>query len=100
MTTYAAVPQMHRTRRQVQRLSVGHDAPHPLRRGKSRPPVRVPGGRGAYAIRALPEEKPRLLKKTGPEVDNVRPLKSPVSPSFPTRNVAFGSAPCLICALG
>ena len=27
-------------------------------------------------------------------------LKSPVSPSAPTRHVAFGSAPCLICALG
>src|SRR5215472_9019510 len=48
----------------------------------------------------LAEEKPRLPKKTGPEADSVRPLKSPVSPSAPTRNVAFGSAPCLICALG
>jgi hypothetical protein len=36
----------------VWRWSVGHDAPYPLRRGKSRPPVRVPGGRSAYAIRA------------------------------------------------
>jgi hypothetical protein len=26
-----------------------------VRRGKSRPPVRVPNGRGAYAIRALPD---------------------------------------------
>jgi len=62
------------------------------RRGKPRLPVRVPGGRDAYAIRASPEEKPRLPKKTGPEADSVRPLKSPVSPSAPTRNVAFGSA--------
>jgi hypothetical protein len=54
----------------------------------------------AVAIRALPEEKPRLPKKTGPELDSVRPLKSPVSPSAPTRPVALGSAPCLICALG
>ena len=38
-------------------------------------------------------EKPRLPKKTGPELDSVRPLKSPVSPSAPTRPVAFGSAP-------
>src|SRR5262249_30215697 len=33
-------------------LFLGHDAPYPLRRGKSRPPVRVPGGRRAYAIRS------------------------------------------------
>src|SRR5262245_42365258 len=67
---------------------------------KSRPVAPQSAGRGAHAICALPEEKPRLLKKTGPEADSVRPLKSPVSPSAPTRNVAFGSAPCLICALG
>ena len=36
----------------------------------------------------MPEEKPRLPKKTGPELDRVRPLKPPVSPSAPTRNVA------------
>src|SRR5215813_9071977 len=54
--------------------------------------VRTHGGSGRLAIRALPEEKPRLPKKTGPELDSVRPLKSPVSPSAPTRNVAFGSA--------
>src|SRR5215467_582192 len=34
---YAAVPQMHRTRRQVRRWSVGHDAPSELRCDKSRP---------------------------------------------------------------
>src|SRR5262245_61533484 len=46
------------------------------------------------------EEKPRLPKWTGLELDRVRPLKSSVSPSAPTRNVAFGSAPCLtgICS--
>jgi hypothetical protein len=38
---------------------------------------------GAYATRVLPEEKPRLPKKTGPELDRVRPLTSPVSPSAP-----------------
>ena len=38
-------------------------------------------------------EKPRLLTTTGLELDSVRPLKSPVSPSAPTRPVAFGSAP-------
>src|SRR5262249_3526679 len=59
-----------------------------------------PVGRGAYAIRALPEEKPRLPKKTGPEADSVRPLKSPVSPSAPPRTVPFGSAPGVFCALG
>ena len=32
--------------------------------------------------------------RTGLELDSVRPLKSPVSPSAPTRNVEFGSAPC------
>jgi hypothetical protein len=31
---------------------VGHDAPGKLRYGKSRPPVRVPGGRGAFKISA------------------------------------------------
>jgi hypothetical protein len=43
----------HRTRRQpcVGRLVTTR--PNPVRRCKSRPPVRVPGGRGAYAIRAL-----------------------------------------------
>src|SRR6516165_5696697 len=46
------------------------------------------------------KERPRLPKRSGLEWDSVRPLKSPVSPSAPTRNVAFGSAPCLICALG
>jgi hypothetical protein len=44
--------------------------------------------------------KPRLPEWTGLELDSMRPLQSPVSPSAPTRNVAFGSAPCLICALG
>src|SRR5262249_19192806 len=39
------------------------------------------------------KEKPRLPKRAGLELDRVRPLKSPVSPSAPTRNVAFGSAP-------
>src|SRR5262249_15465101 len=43
-----------------------------------------------------PKKKPRLPKKTGPELDSMRPLKSPVSPSAPTRPIAFGSAPCLI----
>jgi hypothetical protein len=50
-------------------------------------------------IRIGLEEKPRLPKWTGLELDRARPLKSPVSPSAPTRNVALGSAPCLICAL-
>jgi hypothetical protein len=31
---------------------VGHDAPGKLRYGKSRPPVRVPGGRGAFKVSA------------------------------------------------
>src|SRR5262245_27927308 len=38
LMTQAAVPQMHRTRRQALRWSVGHDAPDP-RYGKSRPAV-------------------------------------------------------------
>jgi hypothetical protein len=71
----------------------------PAGRGKSRPVVLLSGGSGRLRD-PLPEEKPRLPKKTGPEADSVRPLKSPISPSAPTRNVAFGSAPCLICALG
>src|SRR5215472_17616189 len=63
---------------------LGHDALR-LRRGKPRPAGKnkPSAGRGAYAIRALPEEKPRLPKKTGPEADSVRPLKSPVSPQLP-----------------
>ena len=39
------------------------------------------------------KKKPRLPTRTGLELDRVRPLKTPVSPSPPTRNVAFGSAP-------
>ena len=46
------------------------------------------------------KEKPRLLEWTGLELDSVKPLKSPVSPSAPIPNVAFGSTPCLICGLG
>jgi len=36
---------------------LGHDAPSRTRRGQSRPVVTEAAGRGAYAIRALPEEK-------------------------------------------
>jgi len=39
------------------------------------------------------KEKPRLPTRAGLELDRVKPLKSPVSPWAPTRNVAFGSAP-------
>src|SRR5215813_9309501 len=71
-------------------------------------------GRGAYAIRALPEEKPRLPKKTGPERwIPMRHVKSPASPNcqptrfqrrwqVPARRLRGGlgaltrSAPCLI----
>jgi len=45
------------------------------------------------------KKMPRPPKRTGLELNRARPLKSPVSPSAPTRNVAFGSAPCLSCAL-
>src|SRR6516164_4989994 len=38
------------------------------------------------------KEKPRLPEWTGLELESVRPLKSPVSPSAATRSVAFGSA--------
>src|SRR5262249_31478674 len=44
-------------------------------------------------IRIASKIKPRLPKWTGLELDRVRPLKSSVSPSAPTRNVAYGSAP-------
>ena len=39
-------------------------------------------------------KSPGFLKRTGLELDIVRPLQAPVSPSAPTRNVEFGSAPC------
>ena len=39
------------------------------------------------------KKMPRPPKRTGLELNRARPLKSPVSPSAPTRNVAFGSAP-------
>jgi hypothetical protein len=51
----------------------------------------------------------RELARPLPEGDTTREsqssrhryqLKSPVSPSAPTRNVAFGSAPCVIWTLG
>src|SRR5215831_18178984 len=80
----------------------GHDRPPsgswpqaPARRRTHAARVGAPS-RSALCLK----EKPRLPKKTGPELDSVRPLKSPVSPSAPTQHVAFGSAPCLICALG
>jgi hypothetical protein len=41
------------------------------------------------------QRKAQLPKRAGLELERVRPLQSPVSPSAATRNVAFGSAPCL-----
>src|SRR5262249_42932639 len=56
--------------------------------------------RRARVSRPDSKKMPRPPKRTGLELNRARPLKSPVSLSAPTRNVAFGSAPCLICAFG
>src|SRR5262249_32543949 len=46
---------------------------------------------GRASLRPRFREKPRLPKRTGLEVDGVRHLKSPVSPSTQMHNAAFGS---------
>jgi len=67
---------------------LGHDALR-LRRGKPGPPAKTSPRRvGATVLRSCGcraqrrlKEKPRLAKRTGPELDRVIPLKSPVSPT-------------------
>ena len=67
----------------------GHDRPPSGVMAPSPGPSENPRARVGAPSRSAPclKEKPRLPKKTGPELDSVRPLNSPVSPSAPTQHV-------------